>query len=369
MLSPTARAALFAAVFAFAACNSARVTPSAVPQAEQASLRRADSEPTLYVLNREAGKTPGWVGVYSDAGATFVGKVGTIKNETSQDYNYATLTADNSGHLYLYQATVVGQLLSYANYGATPLQTLQQRHPFDLLTLDAFGNLFAGCGDQESRVCEFRSKGSGELGTQPSRKILSDGAHPFFLAVDPKGDLGVSGGAGGFFAYAPHTTKAYWTLYGSNTVFLSDAFDTSGKLYIVEAPRTGSGPIGVYVYAARGSNPKYKITNGAYAPGQLAFDSSGNLYVLNFCTYGCGKIKNSVSIYAPGATRPTSVLQPPSGATFNGIGVSSAGYLAVIENETSGSGGPVVVYAPGTTVPSVTISTGLQRPDEVAFGN
>jgi hypothetical protein len=355
--------------FVFAGCAGGEASLASAPQAAHASARRDDSEPTLYILNQQSGKTPGWVGVYSGAGATFVRNVGTIENATSKDYNYPTLTADNSEHLYLYQATVTGRLLSYDDYGATQLQTLQQRHPFDLLTLDASGNLFAGCGNQESRVCEFKSKGNGELGTQPSRKILSDGAHPFFLAVDPKGDVGVSGGAGGFYAYAPHAKKAYWTISGSNVIFLSEAFDASGKLYIEQEPRTGSGPIGVYVYAPRGSSPKYRISNGAYSPAQLAFDGFGNLYVLNFCTYGCGKIKNSISIYAPGAKAPTTVLQPPSGSTFDNMAVSSAGYLAVTENERTSPDGPVVVYAPGTTVPAVSIATGLQYPGDVAFGN
>jgi hypothetical protein len=69
------------------------------------------------------------------------------------------------------------------------------------------------------------------------------------------------------------------------------------------------------------------------------------------------------------ATTPMTVLEPPSGAIFSAIGVSSSGYLAAIEYETSSFNGPVVVYAPGTTAPSTTISAGLQDPLQVVFGN
>jgi hypothetical protein len=125
----------------------------------------------------------------------------------------------------------------------------------------------------------------------------------------------------------------------------------------------------LYVYARGSSTPSYTITNGAYAPGQLAFDGSGHLYVLNYCTYNCGKVKNSISIYAPGATAPTTVLQPSKGTTFNNIAVSTAGYLAVMENLTYYAGGPVVVYPPGATSPTTTISNNLQRPVQMIFGN
>jgi hypothetical protein len=77
-------------------CAGGQSSAASAPQVAQAGVRRDASEPALYILNQESGKIPGWVGVYSDAGATFVRNVGAIENATSEDYNYPTLTADNS---------------------------------------------------------------------------------------------------------------------------------------------------------------------------------------------------------------------------------------------------------------------------------
>jgi hypothetical protein len=346
---------------AFAACSSSGGAPPSVgAQTQQLSARRNDSAAALYILNRELPKAAGFVSIYSGAGARFIRTFGVIKNETFRHEDYADMAADTSGHLYLYPAKTRGQLFVYENFGQHLLQTIQfHKFIFGALTLDGSGNLFTGDGG----LYEFASAGSGTLSERMTRKI---GALSYWVATDAMGDVGAAGGINGFNAFAAKKAKPFWTLHAPGVEYLNIAFDPSNNLYVVQAVN-GIG-VTLNVYAPGATTPSYTITNGAYAPGQLAFDGAGNLYVLNYCTYSCGTIKNSISIYAPGATTPTTVLQPPTGTTFNSIAVSAAGYLAVLENLTYDSGGPVVVYPPGATSPSITISTGLQRPSQMAFG-
>lgn len=346
---------------AFAACSSSGGAPPPVAaQTQQTSIHHNDSAPALYILNREMPKAAGWVSIYSGAGARFIRKFGVIKNETFHNEDYADMAADTSGHLYLYPAKTRVLLFVYEQFGQHLLQTIQfHKFIFGALTLDGSGNLFTGDG----RFYEFASAGNGTLSETGARKI---GALPYWVATDAMGDVGAAGGINGFNAFAPKKKKPFWTLHAPGVEYLNIAFDPSNTLYVVQAG-SGSG-VSLNAYAHGASTPSYTITNGAYAPAQLAFDASGNLYVLNYCTYSCGTLKNSISIYAPGATTPTTVLQPPMGTTFNNIAVSRAGYLAVLENLTYNGGGPVVVYPPGATSPSITIDTELQRPAQMAFG-
>jgi hypothetical protein len=353
-------AAALAVCCAFAACSSPGGAPPPVAaHMQQAGMHHDDSAPALYILNRELPKAAGWVSIYSGAGARFIRKFGVIKNETFHNEDYADMAADTSGHLYLYAAKTRGLLYVYEKFGQHLLQTIHfHRAIFGALTLDGAGNLFTGDG----RLYEFASAGDGMLAEKGVQKL---GVIPYWVATDAIGDVGAAGGISGFNAFAPKSRKPFWTLNAPGVEYLNIAFDPSNNLYAIQAGN-GSG-VTLDVYAHGASTPSYTIANGAYAPAQLAVDGSGNLYVLNFCSHGCGKIKNSISMYAPGATTPTTVLQPPKGTSFNDIAVSRAGYLAVIENLSS-SGGPVVVYAPGATSPSITVSTGLQRPGQMAFG-
>jgi hypothetical protein len=359
-------AAITLVSFALAACSANNVSPLAGSPSAQAVIRHASSEPTLYILNREVGKTAGWVAAYSDAGAHFLRKFGIIKNETFHEENYADMTADGSGHLYLYQAKTRGQLLVYQKYGASILQTIQYKQTvFSKLTLDRHGNLFAGCeGKRTLRVCEFPTTGHAVIEDTPSRKLA---ALPYWVATDPMGDVGAAGGANGFAAFAPNKVKKFWSLNDGYTLYLNIAFDSSNNLYVVEEPRSEES-VQIAVYARGATTPTYSITDGAYAPGQLAFDGLGNLYVLNYCASNCGTIQHSISIFAPGATTPETVLQPPPNFVFDGMAVSKAGYLAVMEHTGSTFSGPVVVYAPGATTPTTTISSNLQNIGMVAFG-
>jgi hypothetical protein len=328
---------------------------------------RAHSLPTLYVLNQYANKTQGWVNAYSDAGATFVRKFGEIGGDGDQ----TSMAADAKGHLYLYTGDTLGQVLAYQNYGAKVLQTLRfQKGIFSSLTLDHSGNLFAmvtAAKKFAGPLDEFESSGKGTLKEKP---LVRRDAVPFYIATDAMGDVASAGGINGLKVYAKKAKSPFLTLDASNTLYLGAAFDPSNNLYAIQQVES-SNTASIDVYARGASAPTYSISDGVYLPIQLAFDGSGYLYVLDYCPSACGSNPSSViSIYTPGATNPTTVIQSTSGENFSAIGVSTSGYLAAAEYQSGGSGnGPVLVYAPGTSVPSTTISTGLQFPEQVVFGN
>jgi hypothetical protein len=328
-------------------------------------VHRANSKlPTLYILNAYANKTKGWVSAYSDAGATFARKFGTIGGNGPES---TSMAADAKGHLYLYSGTTLGQVLAYENYGAKVLQTLQYQKNtvFSSLTLDHSGNLFAMVKRVKKfagPLDEFRSDSSGSLKPKP---LIRHDAVPFYIATDAMGDVASAGGINGLKVYAKKSRNPFWTLNTPNTEYLEVAFDASNNLYVAQSTSSADTPISVYARGA--STPKYSITNLSYYPEQLAFDGFGNLYVLGSCISSCGPT-TVISIYAPDATNPSTVLQPTPGTQFETIGVSTGGYVGATEYA-SASIRSVVVYAPGATVPSTTISTGLQFPLQVVFGN
>jgi hypothetical protein len=215
---------------------------------------------------------------------------------------------------------------------------------------------------------EFVSSGNGSLKEKP---LVRRDAQPFYnrIATDTLGDVAAVGGLNGFKAYTKKDKTPFWTLNASDTTYREIAFDSSNNLYVAEAvDNSTEEPIAVYARGA--SSPMYSIENGVYFPLMLALDGSGNLYALDYCPTNCGSNPSEeIAAYAPGATSPNRVLLPASGSFFSDFAASSSGYVAAVEYQNSSIDGSVVVYGPGATDPTTTISTGLQDPLQVAFGN
>ncbi len=101
-----------------------------------------------------------------------------------------------------------------------------------------------------------------------------------------------------------------------------------------------------------------KITKGLDGPNGIALDSQGNLYVPNI--HG-----GNVMIFAPRSTRPmltlTQGLNDPAS-----VAVDVSGNVYVLNR--GGSGSDIVVYPAGQTTPSETIRSGLiQVPSQCFF--
>jgi hypothetical protein len=112
----------------------------------------------------------------------------------------------------------------------------------------------------------------------------------------------------------------YVTDYNSSVVLIYKQGDTS------------YGPIG-------------EIATGVNSPEDDAVDKSGNLYVVN---HG----NNTVTIYAPGATSPSTTLSTDITDPLD-ISVDSNGIIYVADG---GATGKILEFKPGSTSPDATVS-------------
>jgi sugar lactone lactonase YvrE len=124
------------------------------------------------------------------------------------------------------------------------------------------------------------------------------------------------------------------------------AFDSHGNLFVVN-----NGNNTVSEFAPGATTPSATLT-GLNSPLDLVFDGSGNLYVTNFGS-------NSVSEFAPGTTTPSATLTGLNGP--ENLAFDSHGNLFVANYSNS----TVSEFAPGATTPSATL-TGLFYPTALA---
>jgi sugar lactone lactonase YvrE len=116
------------------------------------------------------------------------------------------------------------------------------------------------------------------------------------------------------------------------------------------------------VYPPGATKPTRAIQDGIGFPKALAFDASGNLYVLNNTL----NHSTDVTVYAPGSG---SVLRTISKGMKTGYTMllDSKDNVYVANDEGRGVPNEVLVYAAGTTTLLNTITTGVQYPVGLAF--
>jgi hypothetical protein len=151
---------------------------------------------------------------------------------------------------------------------------------------------------------------------------------------DGVGTLSIGAGA---LVTSTNPTSSAVTLRGANV-----NIDTSANPAVVGAQRVLS------------TTPTAILTGPIVGPEALAFDASGNLYVINS---GNG----TVSEFASGATVPDATLTGLDSP--NALAVDATGNLYVI----NGGNGTVSEFAPGAATPTATL-TGLNVPGALAFG-
>jgi hypothetical protein len=358
-------AVLAATWCACAAGPSATTPPSPIGAGAAAHAAGAAkrAKPTFYILNVDETEKAEWVGVYGDGGTSLLRKIVVKRKYANPD-----MAADAAGHFYLYDGQEPVALSIYASRAAKLVESLDQLDPFGILTLDGSGNLYTTCRKQGEDLCEYAHAPKGVLKPGIVRRIRVPGALPFDLAVDDSGNIAMSGGIGGLFVFAPGQTQPYWKITGSGLVFLSNAFDSSGNLYVVTGQRDSSVSA-VSVYAPGSTLPSRTITDGATAAGQIAFDGSGNLYVLNDCLEDCGSQPQSVSVYAPGGSVPVrTITSGIASGQGHGMAVDAAGDLVVTNVGNYSDAGSFAVYAPGGSKPIRTVSSGVRNPGLVVVG-
>ncbi len=128
------------------------------------------------------------------------------------------------------------------------------------------------------------------------------------------------------------------------------AFDPSGNLYVLNVDLVGTKGT-VTVYAAGTNKLLRTIAEGLNDPQAIAMTKSGNLLVAN---------RYSVTVYAPGSTKPLRTIS--DGVAFPiALALGSSGTLYVLNN-TSDTNPDVAVYAPGGNKPIKTFSDGIYDP-------
>ena len=130
----------------------------------------------------------------------------------------------------------------------------------------------------------------------------------------------------------------------------------------------------VTVYAKGTSFPIRTITDGIAKPSALAFDSAGNLYVLNSCSLNssdeCVQTP-AVTVYAPGGSSPirtiTNGVEGSGGLALDPSGnlyVANAGYRF----NSPPKPGSITVYSPTSNSPTLTVTKDIQYPTALGIG-
>jgi hypothetical protein len=141
------------------------------------------------------------------------------------------------------------------------------------------------------------------------------------------------------------------------------ATDVSNNLYAAACPScheyiTGKGSVDVY--EAGTTKLLRSIKEGIDAPSALAFDTDGNLYVLNHSRY-----QNSVIVYAPGSSKPLRKLRQGLTEPF-AIALDPSNNLFVIRNGYS-SPPSIIEYRAASNKIVRTITKGLSSPQAMTL--
>lgn len=257
---------------------------------------------------------------------------------------------------YLY---VGGSKISEFALGATkPLRTVNVEAP-DLiiaLALDSFGHLFAEYGNPTS---------GGVIVVYDARTLARDYVIPNTagwgsIALDSKGNLYYCFGDP-VWVFPPGYTKPLYEIRRNAHDASHLAFDASGDLYTDGGDRISE-------FSPSGSDGRMKwvrsFRSGVDSSDALTFGPNGDLYVADYpdCNPPCGR--SSVRVYSPGTSMPSLTIKSGIEAPV-ALGVDSTGLLYVADRPYDS--GRVSVYAPGGTQPIRKVRDGINGPNDLAI--
>ena len=346
-----------------------------------------------------------WDNPYTSRTTVFPGPqcltpISNIVGDKTKINGAAGITADPAGNIYVTNSDSdsVGVFQAGANGDVAPSLTIEGPSGVadsNAVAIDSDGKIYVanGGGEIEGRespantitiypagsyanVKPIATLGGGSIGDD-----LSGISMPGAIAVDSRGRIFVVNETAGYNLQGDITVypagsygniRPIATIGGTRTgdnTGLNDpvglAFDSAGDLYVLNSSGgpDGNGSITVYPPTANGNvAPKATIVNSVKdkrtkfeSPAGMALDVAGNIYVTNDGSANGGSGSDSITIYAAGKSgdvAPMKIISGPhTGLNLpHGIAIDSAGKIYVANDGSDNKGvDSVTVYAPGSS--------------------
>ncbi len=232
--------------------------------------------------------------------------------------------------------------------------TAQLGHPRGV-SVDSHGTLYVANYDSASGPGDVVEFPEGQ--DKPTVTLSYQLDRPIFAAADNKGNVYVINDAGGPILIFPPGSSSSPSQLGGFDYPTSLAFDSSWNLYVVDRAYGSSAPLGAVFEIAAGSQVKTNLgLTGLNSPVGIAIDSSNDLFVSNLGN-------NTVTEYAPGATVPKLTISDGLCYPWN-LALNASNDLFVV-NLGAPPKGNVLVYGPNSTSPLAALSK-LNDPQGVA---
>jgi hypothetical protein len=270
----------------------------------------------------------------------------------------AALALDSAGNLFAANETSSwGALTVYKANDLQQLRMITGQDSTSSLAVNGQGYVYAGtCG---AAILVFRPGGRGR---GPVRIIRRGASGACSIAFDSSGSLYAGNSQRrSVSVFAPARKPGAMRFIRGITRAVNNPFNVllsrSGRLVVANCPSCGyTSPKmrdSISVYAPGRSSPDRVIETGIQTPRALAVDSKGRLYVANV-PFSAGTFQPGwISVYAPGINVATA------------LAVDGTDNLYVA----NAYGNAVTVYSPGGAKLLYTITDGVSHPEAVVIGS
>jgi sugar lactone lactonase YvrE len=352
MLRISTRAVAACSIAFLTACSSApsQSQIASLPNAQlhRPSFSRAKAWSNVYLLNTSRGN--GYISVYANG-------TSHVLYEIKPGVTYAqSIVFDPAGNAYVYNPPPQQGTNCIIVFAATKNRRLYSINGgteyLGAPAIDSLGNLYVPL-PRKNRILVYAA------GTKRViRKITAGLAEPSSPVFDSDDNL--------FVLNAANSTVvefAAGTNQPSRTIPVSQqssklAVDPSGNLYVLSLGPGYNQPF-ILVFAPNKKSPETKIKDGLLLPESMAFDSKGDLFVLN---------SNYITAYAPGATTPYLTFDKnTAGSVAMAIDAANDLYVANIEKGYFGVGS-FKVYALDSNKLLRKVSRDMNNPIALAIG-
>jgi hypothetical protein len=352
MLRISTRAVAACSIAFLTACSSApsqsQVGPLPNAQLQRPAFSRAKTWSNVYLLNTSRGN--GYISVYADG-------TSHVLYEIKPGITYAeSIIFDPTGNAYVYNPPSPLGTNCIIVFAATKNKRLYSinggTESLGPPAIDSQGNLYVPL-PRENQILVYAA------GTKKvMRKITTDFSEPSLPVFDSHDNLYVFSPPNSIVVeFAAGSSKPIRIIHTSKQT-RALAVDPSRNLYVLSLG-SGYNQPSITVFPPGVRKPKTTITDGLSSPGIMAFDSTGNLFVLN---------ANDITAYTPGATSPYLTFDRNAAGT-TAMAIDAANNLYVANDGKGFYGvGSFKVYALGSKKLLRKVSRDVNNPIALAIG-